>query len=173
MTLSFVKLCFRCFATFSFAFSGSRECAYSSAHTVSCEKIVYNINTRVYSYLLRKTISQAREWLGKMQHSPEKYIRMLVCIQNEIKDEKQLYKRPNCVLQVLSLLHYIQSKQARVLRYKSLSKTWVKPKEPVCRSRHWAVKKHQEHSLENRQKWHSIDTRLNWNHKFSNFWTQK
>ena len=31
----------------------------------------------------------------------------------------------------------------------------------MCWSRHWAVKKHKEHSLKNRQKWHSIDTCLN------------
>jgi len=38
------------FTTFSFAFSGSRECAYSTANTVSCETRVYDINTRGYSY---------------------------------------------------------------------------------------------------------------------------
>jgi len=32
-------------------------------------------------------------------------IRKLVCIHNEIKREKELYKRPSCVLQVLPLLH--------------------------------------------------------------------
>jgi len=32
-------------------FSGSRDCAYSSnAHTVSCEKRIYDMNTRVYFY---------------------------------------------------------------------------------------------------------------------------
>jgi len=34
----------------------------------------------------------------------------------------------------------IQSKQARVLQYKPQSKNRAKPEEPVCRSRHWAVK---------------------------------
>jgi len=32
-------------------------------------------------------------------------IHKLVCIKNEIKHEKELYKRPNYVLKVLSLLH--------------------------------------------------------------------
>ena len=35
-------------------------------------------------------------------------IRKLVCIQNEIKREKQLYKRTNCALQVLPLLHSLR-----------------------------------------------------------------
>jgi len=38
MTSSFEKLRIRWFATFSFAFSGSRESAHSTAHAVSCEK---------------------------------------------------------------------------------------------------------------------------------------
>jgi len=29
-------------------FSGSRECAYSNTHAVSCEKRIYYMNTRVY-----------------------------------------------------------------------------------------------------------------------------
>jgi len=32
-------------------------------------------------------------------------VRMLVCIQNEIKHEKESYKISNCILQVLPLLH--------------------------------------------------------------------
>jgi len=31
-------------------------------------------------------------------------IRKLVCIQKEINREKELYKRPNCVLQALPLI---------------------------------------------------------------------
>jgi len=44
------KLCFRLFARFPFVFSGSRECAYSNAHTVSCEKRIYDINAGVHFY---------------------------------------------------------------------------------------------------------------------------
>jgi len=32
-------------------------------------------------------------------------IHKLVCIQNEIKHEKELHKRPNCIMQVLPLLY--------------------------------------------------------------------
>jgi len=42
--------------------------------------------------------------------------------------------------QPLGSVTNIQSKQARVLRFKKQSKTSVEPVEPVCRSRHWAVK---------------------------------
>jgi len=40
-----------------------------NAHTVSCEKRIYDMNTRVV-FWQRKNISQAREWLGKKQISP-------------------------------------------------------------------------------------------------------
>jgi len=40
MTSWFVKI------TFSFALCGSQECACSTAHTLSCEKIVFETTTR-------------------------------------------------------------------------------------------------------------------------------
>jgi len=49
LTWSFVKI-IRWFAMYLFVFCGSRECAYSSAHTLSCEKIVFDAKTRLYSY---------------------------------------------------------------------------------------------------------------------------
>jgi len=47
MTSSFVKVVFADLQGFRLFFSSSRECAYSNAHTVSCEKIIYDINTGV------------------------------------------------------------------------------------------------------------------------------
>jgi len=41
-----IKLRLRWFTTFSFVLCGSRECAYSTAHPVSCEKIVFDTNPR-------------------------------------------------------------------------------------------------------------------------------
>jgi len=51
MTSSFVKVVFADTQGSRLFFSGSRECAYSNAHTVSCEKRIYDINTGVYFYL--------------------------------------------------------------------------------------------------------------------------
>jgi len=53
MTSSFVKVMFSLIRKVPVCFfSGSRECAYSYAHTVSFEKRIYDINTinRVYFY---------------------------------------------------------------------------------------------------------------------------
>jgi len=61
----------------------------------------------------------------------------------------------------------VQSKQARVLRYKSQLKTRA---EPMCRSRHCAVKN--TRTQQNRQKLHSIDTFLK-HTTFPHLWTQK
>jgi len=50
MTSSFVKVMFSLVRKVPVCFFDSRECAYSNVHTVSCEKRIYDINTRVYLY---------------------------------------------------------------------------------------------------------------------------
>jgi len=56
MMSSFVKIMFSLIRNVLLSFSGSRRCAYaySTAHTVNCEKRVYDINTTVYSYFTKK-----------------------------------------------------------------------------------------------------------------------
>jgi len=51
---------------------GPKRANLATLHTVNCDKGVLDINTRDESvFLLRKTISQAREGLGMKQHSHE------------------------------------------------------------------------------------------------------
>jgi len=40
------KLRLHWFALFSFALCGSQECAYSTAHVLNCEKIIFDTSTR-------------------------------------------------------------------------------------------------------------------------------
>jgi len=50
MTSSFVKVMFSLISKVPVCFSGSRECAYSNLHTVSSEKAICDMDTRVYFY---------------------------------------------------------------------------------------------------------------------------
>jgi len=52
MASSFVKIVFADSQRSCLFFSGRRECAYSTAHTISCEKRVYDIHWSVF--FLRK-----------------------------------------------------------------------------------------------------------------------
>jgi len=61
MTSSFLKITFADLQRSRLLFSGSRGSAYSTAHTVTCEKRVLDIVTNHDSvFLLRKNISQSR-----------------------------------------------------------------------------------------------------------------